>query len=85
MTRRSPLLAFGQAAKDPEAIRTAIYILEKQPKLPSFTVAEAQAIPTSALEAGQMIYVTDETGGAVPAFFDGSGNWRRVTDRNVIS
>ncbi len=31
-----------------------------------------------------LIYVTDETGGAVPAFSDGT-NWRRVTDRAVVS
>ncbi|KAF0135604.1 MAG: hypothetical protein FD152_1267, partial [Xanthobacteraceae bacterium] len=38
----------------------------------------------SAMTAGTHIYVTNETGGAVPAFSDGS-NWRRVTDRAVIS
>jgi hypothetical protein len=31
-----------------------------------------------------MIFVPDETGGAVPAFSDGA-NWRRVTDRNIVS
>lgn len=51
-------------------------------KLKSYTVA---GVPSaSATGAGTMIYVTDETGGAVPAFSDGS-DWRRVTDRNVIS
>lgn len=34
--------------------------------------------------AGQMIYVSDETGGAVMAFSDGT-NWRRITDRTVVS
>jgi hypothetical protein len=48
--------------------------------LPPHTVA---ALP-SAAPAGQMIYVTDETGGAVPAFSDGS-DWRRVSDRSVVS
>jgi|SaaInlStandDraft_1057018.scaffolds.fasta_scaffold69614_2 hypothetical protein len=33
---------------------------------------------------GQMIYVGDETGGPVMAFSDGS-NWRRITDRLVVS
>jgi hypothetical protein len=28
--------------------------------------------------------VTDESGGAVPAFDDGT-NWRRVTDRTIVS
>ena len=33
---------------------------------------------------GAVIYVSDESGGAVPAFSDGT-NWRRVTDRAVVS
>ena len=41
------------------------------------------ALP-AATPAGRMIYVTDEVGGAVPAFSDGT-NWRRVQDRNVVS
>lgn len=51
-------------------------------KFPSFAVA---GVPSAASAgAGAMIYVTDESGGAVPAFSDGS-DWRRVTDRAVIS
>lgn len=49
-------------------------------QLLSYTVA---SLPTATV-AARMIYVSDETGGAVPAFSDGS-NWRRVTDRVVIS
>ncbi len=41
-------------------------------------------VPSAAAAAGQIIYVSDEAGGAVLAFSDGS-NWRRVTDRAVIS
>lgn len=37
-----------------------------------------------ATPAGQMIFVNDEAGGAVPAFSDGS-TWRRVTDRAEVS
>lgn len=48
--------------------------------LQNYTVASA---PSTAA-TGAMIYVTDEAGGAVPAFFDGT-SWRRVTDRAVIS
>jgi len=33
---------------------------------------------------GQLIYVEDESGGAVLAYSDGS-DWRRVTDRAVVS
>jgi hypothetical protein len=53
--------------------------------LPPFTVAELGAIPDSALEQGMQAFCTDEAGGAVPVFFDGAGNWRRCTDRNIIS
>lgn len=42
------------------------------------------ALPSAADNVGAMIYVTNDAGGAVPAFSDGV-NWRRVTDRNVIS
>ena len=34
--------------------------------------------------SGGVIYVTDETGGAVLAFSDGS-SWRRITDRALVS
>lgn len=47
----------------------------------SRTVAQANAIPAT---AGGMLYISNESGGAVPAFGDGT-NWRRVTDRAVIS
>jgi hypothetical protein len=48
---------------------------------PSYTVAD---VPTASTATGGVIYVSDETGGAVLAFSDGT-NWRRVTDRTVIS
>lgn len=48
--------------------------------LPSYTVATLPA----AGAAGGLIFVTDETGGAVPTFSDGT-DWRRVTDRAVVS
>lgn len=49
-------------------------------RLHSYTVS---TLP-SASTAGLMIYVSNESGGAVPAFSDGT-NWRRVTDRTVVS
>lgn len=52
----------------------------RHPQLRSYTVA---TLP-SAATAGQLIYVSDETGGAVPCFSDGT-NWRRVTDRSVAA
>ncbi len=48
----------------------------------SYTVATVPAAGSSG--AGAMIYVSNETGGAVMAFSDGS-NWRRMTDRAIIS
>jgi hypothetical protein len=50
-------------------------------RVKSYTVAGA---PAASSGAGQIIYVSNETGGAVLAFSDGT-NWRRVTDRAVIS
>ncbi len=49
-------------------------------RLPSYTVAGLPSPST----AGQMVYVSNESGGAVVAFADGT-NWRRVTDRAVVS
>lgn len=46
----------------------------------TFTVAK---VP-SAAQPGQMIFISDETGGPVMAFSDGT-NWRRITDRAIIS
>jgi hypothetical protein len=49
---------------------------------PSYTVA---GVPSaSSMGAGAMIYVSNESGGAVIAFSDAT-NWRRVTDRAIIS
>lgn len=49
--------------------------------LKSYAVAD---LPTASLWTGAMVYVSDETGGAVPCFSDGT-NWRRVTDRAIAS
>lgn len=55
------------------------------PDLPVFTVAQLTGteVPASSRPNG-LVMVSDETGGIVPAFSDGT-NWRRVTDRAVIS
>ena len=34
--------------------------------------------------AGAQVFVSNESGGAVPAFSDGT-NWRRVTDRAIVT
>jgi hypothetical protein len=48
----------------------------------SYTVATVPS--ASGKGAGAEIFVTDETGGAIPAFSDGT-NWRRYSDRAVVS
>ena len=48
---------------------------------PVYTVAEANALTVL---AGAECHISDEAGGYVSAFYDGS-NWRRVTDRAIIS
>lgn len=50
-------------------------------EFPQYTVA---GVPSASAYTGHMIYVSNETRGSVMAFSDGS-NWRRVTDRAVIS
>lgn len=48
--------------------------------LPTFSVTN---LPSPSIPA-QMIYVSDESGGSVPAFSDGT-YWRRCTDRQPVS
>ena len=58
-----------------ETLNTAAFTLYSR------TVAQLAALTAS---AGAMVYCTNETGGAVPVFYDGT-NWRRVTDRTIAS
>jgi hypothetical protein len=48
--------------------------------LPEYRVAELPPVTGSK----RLVFVSDAAGGAVPAFNDGA-NWRRVTDRSIIS
>lgn len=50
-------------------------------RLMIFTVAE---LPDAADWKGGLVYVSNEAGGAQPAFSDGT-NWRRVIDRAIVS
>ena len=50
-------------------------------KLKGYTVAQLGSLTSS---AGAMVYCTDETGGSIPALYDGT-NWRRVSDRAIVS
>lgn len=49
--------------------------------LPTFPKA---SLPSASSNTGALIFVSDEAGGSVPAFSDGTV-WRRCTDRNVVS
>ena len=53
-------------------------------QLPVYAVADLPASTVDNIEEGMIAYASDEAGGAVPVFFDGS-DWRRVTDRVVAS
>jgi hypothetical protein len=59
---------------------TSGLIYTEQFFLPSFSTG---TLPSASV-AGAMIYVTNESGGPVPAFADGT-NWRRVTDRAIVT
>lgn len=49
--------------------------------MPAVTVA---TLPSAVEFERRWVFVTDEAGGAVPAFSDGI-DWRRATDRAVVS
>jgi len=55
-------------------------IWPSQFKLPEYTVG---TLPI-ATPAGLMVYVSNASGGSIPAFSDGT-NWRRVDDRNIVT
>lgn len=50
-------------------------------RLMSYAIAD---VPDATLYTGAMIYVSDETGGAIPCFSDGT-DWRRVSDRAIAA
>jgi len=45
---------------------------------------EVATVPSAAEHTPALIYVSDEAGGATIAFSDGT-NWRRTSDRAIIS
>ena len=59
----------------------AMAIFSLPVRLPSYTVA---SLPNAAANVGSLIYVSNASGGSIPAFSDGT-NWRRVDNRNVVS
>lgn len=85
-----PAGAPGFAAAMARDLAAWVRALLKQPvSLPAYRAADlpdAAAWYSAAPGEGRaaLIFVSDEAGGAVPAFSDGA-NWRRVTDRAVVS
>lgn len=74
---RTPVTASGETP----SLELLEYFRDLQVKQ-SYTVA---TLPDAdGVIAGTMVYVSNETGGAVMAFSDGT-DWRRVTDRAVVS
>lgn len=67
--------------KDKETTQNVAFTISENtfPVLPTYLKASLPAV-----EAGGIIYVSDETGGATLAFSDGT-NWRRVQDRAIVS
>jgi hypothetical protein len=65
---------------DDDYVFTCPVVFNDAPSFPSYTVSTLPGAST----AGQMIFCSDETGGAVMLFSDGT-NWRRVTDRAIAS
>ncbi|MEW4371773.1 glycosyl hydrolase family 28-related protein [Paenibacillus kandeliae] len=64
------------------ALETAKMIVSGSVKVANYT--KSTLPPANSEGAGAMIYVSDDAGGSVIAFSDGT-NWRRVTDRNIVS
>ena len=62
------------------------FLLGQAVRIPIYTVASIPSVSEnfSSAEFSSLIYVSDETGGAVIAFTDGT-NWRRVTARAVVA
>ena len=83
--RGATIVIEGRAAEalqnfmDELTLMLNLNLLGDRVTLPSFTVS---TLP-DATNIG-MIFVSDETGGAVMAFSDGT-NWRRCTDRQIVS
>lgn len=80
MTKLRPFVAIPRSLREwTEWARRCLEGVIIQP--PSYTVA---TLPPASEFPNGIVYVSNEAGGAVPAFSDGT-NWRRMTDRAVVS
>jgi hypothetical protein len=64
-----------------DGLSTTVAALSVAVGLPSYTVA---GVPAAGDHEGALIYVSDEAGGPVPAYSDGT-DWLRVDDGTIIS
>lgn len=71
----------GQVGNEVGTVHADVLSASVAVTYPEYTVA---TLPAAGSYQASMIMVTDETGGYVPAFSDGT-NWRRVTDRAIVS
>lgn len=78
-------LLFGtpitEDGKGPSLAFVELWARALTPVAPGYTVA---TLPDAARNPRAMVFVSDEAGGAVLAFSDGT-NWRRSTDRAIVS
>jgi hypothetical protein len=65
----------------PRAVAEIERALAESNRLAEYTVA---TLPDAGVNIRMLAYVSNESGGAVPAFSDGT-NWRRLTDRAIVS
>lgn len=75
------LLQTTEAAEDAFLSRDGLLEATGPVRLATYTVA---TVPAAADYTQGLIYVSNEAGGATPAFSDGT-NWRRFADRAIIS
>jgi len=74
-----------------EGLQDNVRTTDQPMLLPPATVAQLNATNPAKFKATKprnggcsMVYCTDETGGAIPAYSDGT-NWKRVTDGATVS
>ena len=84
----TPYLKLGLRAQE---LLVVLFAVERRARLNIERRLERQtrpytlaSLPLARAMTGAMIYVSDESGGAVMAFSDGT-DWRRVTDRAIIA
>lgn len=71
-----------QTFMDDLVIQLNLRLLGNQIVMESYTKTTLPDVPD--VNSPGLIFVSDDVGGSVPAFSDGT-NWRRVTDRDIIS